>query len=166
LHYFSVLAETCLSLLGTAHPLHTIFGPYYRPETVVEQRIRSLLPSPIRPKIPGTSIGIRMERQQYFTNPILREELMKLNNVRSRFPTSNQKGWMPDHVGPTQATSSNQQVRERRQQTIAKVESSIRSYFGQEFRIGAFGSTQYGVDGQNSDLDLVVIVRIFLMFHF
>ena len=84
-----MLAETCGSLLRTAHPLHTIFGPSYRPEKVVEQRIRSLLPSPIRTKIPGTLIGIRMERQQYFTNPILREELTRLHNVRSYSPTSN-----------------------------------------------------------------------------
>jgi hypothetical protein len=72
---------------------------------------------------------------------------------------------VPDHVGSAQATSSDQHVRDRRQRTIAKVESSIRSHFGQEFRIGAFGSTQYGVDGRNSDLDLVVIVGIFFMFH-
>lgn len=68
---------------------------------------------------------------------------------------------MPD-LGFTQATSADQHVRDRRQRTIAKVESSIRNHFGQEFSIGAFGSTQYGVDGRNSDLDLVVIVRIFL----
>ena len=68
---------------------------------------------------------------------------------------------MPNHVGSTQAISSDQHIREKRQRTIAKVESSIRSHFGQEFRIGAFGSTQYGVDGRNSDLDLVVIVGIF-----
>jgi DNA polymerase sigma len=68
---------------------------------------------------------------------------------------------MPDHVGSTQAISSDQRLREKRQRTIAKVEGSIRSHFGQEFRIGAFGSTQYGVDGRNSDLDLVVIVGIF-----
>jgi hypothetical protein len=158
-----VLAETCLSLLRTTHPLHTIFGPYYRPETVVEQRIRSSLPSPIRH---GTSIGIHMERQQYFTSPTLREDLMKLNNVRAYFPTSNQKGWMLDHVGcSTQATTPDQHVREKRQRTIAEVERSIQSHFGQEFRVGAFGSTQYGVDGRNSDLDLVVIVGTFLMFH-
>jgi DNA polymerase sigma len=72
---------------------------------------------------------------------------------------------MPDHVGSTQATSPDQRVRERRQRTIAKVERSIQTHFGQEFRIGAFGSTQYGVDGLNSDLDLVVIVGFFLMFH-
>ncbi len=73
---------------------------------------------------------------------------------------------MPDHVGSTQATSSDQHVRERRQRTIAEVESSIRSHFGQEFRIGAFGSTQYGVDGRNSDLDLVVIVGFFILCFF
>ena len=73
---------------------------------------------------------------------------------------------MTDHLGSTQVTSSDQDVRARRQRTIAKVERSIRGNFGQQFRIGAFGSTQYGVDGRNSDLDLVVIVRIFLMFHF
>jgi len=48
-----------------------------------------------------------------------------------------------------------------RKLTIAKVENSIRNHFGQKFRIGAFGSTEYGVDGRNSDLDLVVIVGIF-----
>jgi hypothetical protein len=72
---------------------------------------------------------------------------------------------LPDHVGSTQAISADQHVRERRQRTIAKVEISIRSNFGQEFSVEAFGSTRYGVDGRNSDLDLVVIVGIFLMFH-
>ncbi len=81
-----MLAETCASLLRAARPLHTIFGPYYRPERVVEQRIRSLQPSPIRPKVPGPPVGIRMERHQYFTNPNLRGELMTLYNVRSYFP--------------------------------------------------------------------------------
>ncbi len=66
---------------------------------------------------------------------------------------------------PPQETSPNQQVRDMRRRTIASVEISIRSYFGQEFRIGVFGSTQYGVDGPTSDLDLVVIVGILLMFH-
>jgi poly(A) polymerase Pap1 len=61
--------------------------------------------------------------------------------------------------------SPDQRVREKRRRTIAKVESSIRNHFGQEFCIGTFGSTQYGVDGPTSDLDLVVIVGIFLMFH-
>lgn len=155
-----MLAETCLSLLRNAHPLHTIFGPYYKPETAVQQRIRSLLPSPVQPNIPSTSIGIRMERQQYFTNPELREDLMRWSNVRSCFPVK-PEGWMSDHqVGYTQKTSSDQHVRERRQRTIARVESAIRSHFGQDFHIGAFGSTQYGVDGKDSDLDLVIIVGI------
>lgn len=96
-----MLADTCGSLLRTAHPLHTIFGPHYRPETVVEQRIRSPLPSPIQPKISGSSIGIRMERQQYFTNLVLREELMKLNNVRSCFSNLKPKEWKPYHVHST-----------------------------------------------------------------
>jgi hypothetical protein len=71
--------------MRNARPLHTIFGPYYRPETVVEQRIRSLLPSPTRPKDTGPPTGIRLKRQQYYTNPSVREELMRLYNVRSRF---------------------------------------------------------------------------------
>ena len=82
-----MLAETCVTLLRTAHPLHTIFGPYYRPETAVQQRIRSRLPSPT----PGTSIGIRLERQQYFTKPTLREDLMRLSNVRSCFQTQTRR---------------------------------------------------------------------------
>lgn len=71
------------------------------------------------------------------------------------------EGCPADHVCFTQATSSDQLLREKRQRTIAKVENSIRNRFGQEFRIGTFGSTQYGVDGRNSDLDLVVIVGSF-----
>jgi hypothetical protein len=146
-----VLAETCASLLRNARPLHTIFGPYYRPETVVEQRIRSLLPSPTRPKDTSPPTGIRMKRQQYYTNPSVREELMRAVCLTT--------------AGSIKAISPDQHVREKRRQTIAKVESSIRNHFGQEFRIETFGSTQYGVDGPTSDLDLVVIVGIFLMSH-
>lgn len=51
-------------------------------------------------------------------------------------------------------------IREKRQRTLAKIASTIQSNFGSEYRIEAFGSTQYGVDGQTSDLDLVVIVSI------
>jgi DNA polymerase sigma len=70
---------------------------------------------------------------------------------------------MPDHVGSTQMASSSQLLRDNRQRTIARVESSIQRYFGQKYCIEAFGSTQYGVDGPMSDLDLVIIVRICLM---
>lgn len=75
------------------------------------------------------------------------------------------KGCMSDHVGSTQTISPGQHVREKRRRTIAKVESSIRSHFGQGYRVEAFGSTQYGVDGPTSDLDLVVIVGIPLMLY-
>ena len=51
-------------------------------------------------------------------------------------------------------------IREKRQRTLAKIASTIQSNFGSEYRIEVFGSTQYGVDGQTSDLDLVVIVSI------
>lgn len=73
------------------------------------------------------------------------------------------KGCMSDHVGSNQTTLPDRHVREKRRRTMAKVESSIRGYFGQEYRVEAFGSTQYGVDGPTSDLDLVVIVGILLM---
>ncbi len=51
-------------------------------------------------------------------------------------------------------------VREKRQRTLAKITSAVQSNFGSEYRIEVFGSTQYGVDGQTSDLDLVVIVSL------
>ncbi len=53
-------------------------------------------------------------------------------------------------------------IREKRQRTLAKIASTIQSNFGSEYRIEVFGSTQYGVDGQTSDLDLVVVVSLLL----
>jgi DNA polymerase sigma len=47
-----------------------------------------------------------------------------------------------------------------RQQTVAKVASCIQDHFCGGYRVEVFGSTQYGVDGQTSDLDMVVIVGI------
>ena len=52
-----------------------------------------------------------------------------------------------------------------RQQTVTKVASAIQEHFGHEYRVEVFGSTQYGVDGQTSDIDMVVIVGILLMPH-
>ncbi|KAH9991964.1 hypothetical protein BJV74DRAFT_406271 [Russula compacta] len=83
----------------------------------------------------GPLIGIRMERRQHFLGLRVRTELMKLYRT----------------------TVPGQVVREKRQRTAAKVASSIQSHFGSEYRVEVFGSTQYGVDGQTSDLDLVVI---------
>jgi predicted nucleotidyltransferase len=57
-------------------------------------------------------------------------------------------------------------IREKRQQTLAKIASTIQSNFGPEYRIEVFGSTQYGVDGQTSDLDLIVIVSFLLSCRF
>jgi DNA polymerase sigma len=53
-----------------------------------------------------------------------------------------------------------------RQRTVTKVADCIRSKFGSQYRVEVFGSTQYGVDGRTSDLDLVVIVGMFFMSHF
>lgn len=55
-------------------------------------------------------------------------------------------------------TVPGQMIREMRQRTLAKIASALQSNFGSEYRVEVFGSTQYGVDGHTSDLDLVVIV--------
>jgi len=83
-----VLAETCASLLQTAHPLHTIFGPYYRSEKLAEQCYRSPSPSPIQANVPSPPVAIRMERRRYVSDPSLRKELVKLYNVSSVFPAA------------------------------------------------------------------------------
>lgn len=57
-------------------------------------------------------------------------------------------------------------IRDKRKRTLAKIASTIQRDFGSEYRIEVFGSTQYGVDGPTSDLDLVVIVSFDLNFHF
>lgn len=157
-----MLAETCASLLRTARPLHTIFGPYYRPEILAEQCHRSPSPSPAQLNVTRLPIGIRMERRRYFSNLPLREELMKLYRVRPVLSGWNQKHCTPilTAAGNAQTTVPRQRVREMRQQTVAKVASCIQDHFCREYRVEVFGSTQYGVDGQTSDLDMVVIVGI------
>ncbi|KAI0300085.1 hypothetical protein B0F90DRAFT_450080 [Multifurca ochricompacta] len=140
LHYLSMLAETCVSLLRNARPLHTVFGPYYKPEVFSEQRCRSRSPSPFRSEIIRPPAGNSMERRRCFSaNPRMREELMKMYHTNA----------------------PGQLVREMRQRTVAKVASAIQNNFGAKYHVEVFGSTQYGVDGQTSDLDLVVIVGEF-----
>ncbi|KAH9055138.1 hypothetical protein EDB83DRAFT_2521347 [Lactarius deliciosus] len=75
------------------------------------------------------------EADNIFQDPRMRDELMRLYHT----------------------TVPGQMIREKRQRTLAKITSTIQSNFGSEYRIQVFGSTQYGVDGKNSDLDLVVI---------
>lgn len=135
LHYLSMLAETCASLLRSGRPLHTVFGPYYKPEILAEQLCCSCSPSPLQPSAAGLAIGFHMGRRQYLSDPRMRDELMRLYHT----------------------TVPGQMIREKRQLTLAKIASAIRSNFGSEYRIQVFGSTQYGVDGKTSDLDLVVI---------
>jgi hypothetical protein len=77
-----MLAESCATLLRNARPLHTIFGPYYKPEILAEQSGRSHSPSPVRPTVPSSLMGIRMERRRYFSDVRVREELMRLYHVR------------------------------------------------------------------------------------
>ncbi|KAH9173843.1 hypothetical protein EDB89DRAFT_2228510 [Lactarius sanguifluus] len=134
LHYLSMLAETCASLLRSGRPLHTVFGPYYKPEILAEQLCCSCSPSPLQPSA-GLAIGFHMERRQYLSDPRMRDELMRLYHT----------------------TVPGQMIREKRQRTLAKIASTIQSNFGSEYRIQVFGSTQYGVDGNTSDLDLVVV---------
>lgn len=121
LHYLSMLAETCASLLRSGHPLYTMFGPYYKPEILAEQQRGGRSPSPLH--------------RQYLSDPRMRDGLMRMYHT----------------------TVPGQMIREMRQRTLAKIASTIQSNFGSEYRIEVFGSTQYGVDGQTSDLDLVVI---------
>lgn len=160
-----MLAETCASLLQTAHPLHTIFGPYYQPEQLAGQCYRSPSTSPIQANVPYSPVAIRMERRRYVSDQGLRTELVKLYNVRSAFPAASYKTSTPNCVDFAQTTLPGQQIREIRQRTITKVASAIQGHFGHEYRVEVFGSTQYGVDGQTSDVDMVVVVGILLMPH-
>ena len=74
-------------------------------------------------------------------------------------------GCVPNCV-VSQTTVPGQMTREMRLQTITRVALSIQNSFGSQYRVEVFGSTQYGVDGQTSDLDLVVIVGIFIYVSF
>jgi hypothetical protein len=78
-----MLAETCASLLRSGRPLHTMFGPYYKPEVLAEQPCRSRSPSPLplQPRTAGLAIGFHMERRQYFSDPHVRDELMRMYHV-------------------------------------------------------------------------------------
>lgn len=101
-----------------------------------------------------------MERRRYVSDPGLRAELVKLYNVRFVFPAKQLEKKKPNCVVFAQTTVPGQQIREMRQQTVAKVASAIQEHFGHGYRVDVFGSTQYGVDGQTSDIDMVVVVGV------
>lgn len=50
-------------------------------------------------------------------------------------------------------------VLQARKETIERVKHVIKNNFGNELRVYAFGSTEYGVSTAASDLDLIVLVR-------
>lgn len=77
-----MLAESCVTLLQNARPLYTIFGPYYKPEILAEQRGCSRPLSPVRYTASSSRIGIRMERRWLYSNAHIREDLMKMYHVR------------------------------------------------------------------------------------
>ncbi|KAI0260766.1 hypothetical protein BC834DRAFT_845969 [Gloeopeniophorella convolvens] len=137
LRYLHVLADSCASLLANTHPLYAIFGPHYKPDVFAEQRRRSRSPSPSLAHLSIRSPlgGLRLERRAYAPDPRMRDDLRRMY-----------------HTGVP-----GQMVHELRRKTIAKVANAIQVTFGPKYRVEAFGSTQYGVDAQTSDLDLVVI---------
>lgn len=50
-------------------------------------------------------------------------------------------------------------VLEARHATIDRINRAILKKYGGKYSVRAFGSTEYGVSGEKSDLDLVIIVR-------
>lgn len=60
---------------------------------------------------------------------------------------------------PPQYTPVQHHVFQDRQRTVRSIERVIQSRFGAKYRVACFGSTCYGVDNAQSDLDLVVVVR-------
>jgi hypothetical protein len=52
-----------------------------------------------------------------------------------------------------------------RKSVIARTQDTLRRAFGGSLEVRAFGSTQYGVSRADSDLDLVIVVRIAVPFH-
>ncbi|KAI9508122.1 hypothetical protein F5148DRAFT_22463 [Russula earlei] len=93
-------------------------------------------------RVTNSLVGTRVERRRYFSNLCLRDELMRLYH--------------------TTVPVRQSEVHEKRQR---KITSSIRRHFGPAYHVEVFGSTEYGVDGPTSDLDLVVIVGILLTPH-
>lgn len=64
---------------------------------------------------------------------------------------------------PKQITPIAPSILEQRAKTIGKVTYVVKSTYGAQYRVQCFGSTQYGTDSAGSDLDLVVIVRLFIL---
>ncbi|KAI9454200.1 hypothetical protein F5148DRAFT_444371 [Russula earlei] len=110
-------------------------------------------------RLPNSLIGIRVERRRYFSNLRLRDELMRLYHVRSVLHQQNTLFVRLTMLSllrrPFRFASL--RIHEKRQRTKAKITSSIRRHFGPAYHVEAFGSTEYGVDGPTSDLDLIVI---------
>lgn len=51
---------------------------------------------------------------------------------------------------------------ERRINTVFRVQDVVQAAFGREYKVKPFGSTCYGADTVDSDVDLVIIVSAFV----
>ena len=54
-------------------------------------------------------------------------------------------------------------LRQKRRETIQRINSLIRLHYGDKYKVVPFGSTCYGAGSRDSDIDLVILVGVFVM---
>ena len=67
-------------------------------------------------------------------------------------------GAAPEPVMNEARKRKNRSVLGARIATIYRINWAVRRKYGDKYTVRAFGSTEYGVSGEKSDLDLVIIV--------
>ena len=139
-----------------------------RPESAPKIQ-RSLQASPQRP-----SFGIRVQDTRSLSSrrPASTWQVKTIHtssvchmvpeNVFSVSPTALPQRSIDIH--DLQLSSVPDEVKQARLSTLRRVERTIQARFGEKYAIGLFGSTTYGTDSEDSDLDLVLFVSPYLRY--
>ncbi len=84
---------------------------------------------------------------------------------RSPHPPRRPYGIRSYSTQPTPPGGVTPGILRQRKATVTRVQNIIQKEFGNIYSVEQFGSTRYGISSANSDLDLVLIVRVDFFFH-
>jgi hypothetical protein len=84
------------------------------------------------------------------------------HNVCLLFLLQSPPSLIKSNIFAPQSLKTPEEILAARTHTILRVQTLIQKHFNGSYKVENFGSTRYGVDKGRSDLDLVILVSVFL----